>query len=100
VLRDWAGTERHFGFHYRIEIEIFVPAAKRRYGYYLFPVMQGARMIGRVEARRSSAVLCVTLFGSEAGGSYRHRTPRRAGVRVRSANARLAGVDVVDYARD
>jgi uncharacterized protein len=60
ALRDRAPAERHFGFHYRIEI--FVPAAKRRYGYYLFPVMQGARMIGRVDARRSSDVLCVNAF--------------------------------------
>ncbi len=39
ALRDRARAERLFGF--RSRIEIFVPEAKRRYGYYVFPVMQG-----------------------------------------------------------
>jgi uncharacterized protein YcaQ len=35
ALRDRKRAERLFGFHYRIEI--FVPEAQRRYGYYVFP---------------------------------------------------------------
>lgn len=67
ALRDRTRAERLFGFHYRIEI--FVPAAQRRYGYYVFPVMEGARMIGRVDASadRKSDTVTLTRFWPEAG---------------------------------
>ena len=44
ALRDRNRAERLFGFHYRIEI--FVPEPKRKYGYYVFPVMERDRLIG------------------------------------------------------
>ncbi|WP_295043063.1 crosslink repair DNA glycosylase YcaQ family protein [uncultured Paracoccus sp.] len=65
ALRDRARAERLFGFRYRIEI--FVPAPQRRYGYYVFPVMQGDRLIGRLDARREAGVLAVRAFWPEAG---------------------------------
>ena len=43
-------AERLFGFFYRIEV--FVPEAKRQYGYYVFPVLEGARLIGRLRDGR------------------------------------------------
>ncbi|WFE76483.1 winged helix-turn-helix domain-containing protein [Roseinatronobacter sp. S2] len=65
VLRDRSRAERLFGFHYRIEI--FVPEAKRQYGYYVFPVLQGDRVIGRVDAKRTGQTLTVRAFWPEAG---------------------------------
>jgi hypothetical protein len=49
VLRDRARTERLFGFHYRIEV--FVPAAKRAYGYYVFPLLEGSKFVGRIDMK-------------------------------------------------
>lgn len=65
ALRDRARAERLFGFNYRIEI--FVPAPKRRYGYYVFPVLEGTRMIGRIDMAREGEVLAVRAFWPEAG---------------------------------
>lgn len=76
ALRDRARAERLFGFRYRIEI--FVPAARRQYGYYVFPVMQGDRLIGRLDARRDGDALAVRAFWPEPG--------------QRMGKARLAGL--------
>jgi uncharacterized protein YcaQ len=65
ALRDRKRAERLFGFHYRIEI--FVPAPKRRYGYYVFPVLEGTRLIGRIDIARDGDVLAIRAFWPEAG---------------------------------
>ncbi|HEY9550278.1 MAG TPA: crosslink repair DNA glycosylase YcaQ family protein, partial [Kiloniellaceae bacterium] len=59
LIRDRKRAERLFGFHYRIEV--FVPAARRRYGYYVFPLLEGDRLIGRLDMKheRDSATLRV-----------------------------------------
>ncbi|WP_137132320.1 winged helix-turn-helix domain-containing protein [Rhizobium sp. FY34] len=49
LLRDRDRTERLFGFHYRIEV--FVPEPKRQYGYYVFPLLEGDRMVGRIDMK-------------------------------------------------
>lgn len=67
ALRDRKRAERLFGFHYRIEI--FIPATKRRYGYYVFPLLEGAQMVGRIDmkANRKARILDVTNLWPEAG---------------------------------
>ena len=47
LLIDRERTERLFGFHFRMEI--YVPKAARRYGYYVLPVLNGDQLIGRVD---------------------------------------------------
>ena len=49
VLRDRDRAHALFGFDYRFEA--FVPAAKRRYGYYVMPILERGALIGRVDAK-------------------------------------------------
>ncbi|GAA0782966.1 winged helix-turn-helix domain-containing protein [Roseibium denhamense] len=96
ALRDRKRAERLFGFNYRIEV--FVPEAKRKYGYYVFPVLEGSRIIGRIDMKafRDQDTLRVRSFWPEAGirmGKGRQR-------QLESEIARLAtfsGCSKIDY---
>jgi uncharacterized protein YcaQ len=67
AIRNRVRLKRLFGFEYTVEM--FVPAAKREWGYYVFPVLQGDRFVGRIEAKadRSAGVLNVLNYWTEAG---------------------------------
>lgn len=54
-----------FGFDYTWEI--YTPAARRRYGYYVLPLLYGERLVGRVEAVAGEAVLQVKNVWLEDG---------------------------------
>mgnify|MGYP003700814477 CR=1 FL=1 len=65
ALRDRNRAEFLFGFRYRIEI--FVPEAKRQYGYYVFPLLEGDRLIGRIDMKRADDRLAVRALWPEPG---------------------------------
>jgi uncharacterized protein YcaQ len=97
VLRDRKRAERLFGFAYRIEV--FVPAPKRTYGYYVFPLLEKDRLVGRVDmiCRRAEGVLEVTAFWPEKG--VRLGEGRLARLEAELARmARFTGMDRVRLA--
>lgn len=49
VVWDRARAQALFGFEYTIEC--YVPEAKRRYGYYVLPILHRGRLIGRLDAK-------------------------------------------------
>ncbi len=67
LLRNRDRAERLFNFFYRIEV--FVPEPKRQYGYYVFPLLEGDRMIGRIDmkADRKAGTLDVKKLWLEKG---------------------------------
>ena len=67
AVRDRKRLRHLFGFDFRIEI--FVAEAQRQYGYYVFPLLEGDRMVGRIDmtANRSSGVLEIRKLWPEPG---------------------------------
>jgi uncharacterized protein YcaQ len=49
AIRDRKRALRLFGFDYAIEV--FVPEKKRRYGYYVMPILERERFIGRADLK-------------------------------------------------
>ena len=79
-------VERLFGFHYRIEI--YTPANKRQYGYYVWPFLLDGELVGRVDlkADRSADALQVVGAFVEEG-----RPPSRVAEALASELQTMAG---------
>ena len=95
LLRDRDRAQRIFGFVYRIEV--YVPQHKRKHGYYVFPLLEEKRLVGRIDmkAERDQDRLVVNRLWAEPGLSLGKQ--RRAKLDQELARqARLAGVrDIV-----
>ena len=67
MLWDRRLVEAIWGFRY--SWEIYTPASKRRYGYYVLPMLYGTELIGRIEAAadRKNGLLTVRNVWLEPG---------------------------------
>lgn len=99
ALRDRKRAERLFGFFYRIEM--FTPAARRAYGYYVFPLLEGARLIGRLDmkADRKADLLRVSALWPEPGMRWGKARQQRLEAEL-GRISRLAGTRDVQFAQD
>lgn len=86
LIADRARTKRLFDFDYTIEI--YVAKEKRRYGYYVLPILHGDRLIGRVDSRmdRKENVYRVNHVYAEPGAPR----DRATGAAIKDAIASMA----------
>jgi uncharacterized protein len=78
-------VERLFDFHYRIEI--YTPASKRQFGYYVWPFLLDGELVGRVDlkADRTGDALHVVAAFVEPG-----RSPSRVAAALTSELTTMA----------
>ena len=93
LLCDRARTAELFGFDHRLEI--YVPPAKRRWGYYVMPILHRERLIARADLRIEKAavgpVLHVLNLHHEQGRRASGATPRALRGLAHWRGAELAG---------
>jgi uncharacterized protein YcaQ len=84
LVHDRDRAEALWDFIYRLEM--YVPKAKREYGYYVLPILRGDRIIGRIEPAydRKTGVLHVKGVFAESGA------PAGAGPGIARATRNLA----------
>jgi uncharacterized protein YcaQ len=92
LIRDRDRTRLMFAFDY--SIEIYVPPAKRKYGYYVLPILQGDRLVGRLDAQvdRKQRVLGLRAVYAEDASE---RSSGKSIAEAVSDLARFVGADGV-----
>ena len=96
LVKNRDRAEALWDFFYRLEM--YVPKAKREYGYYVLPILRGDRVIGRIEPvfDRKTRVLRVEGVFAESGA------PASAGRGIAQAMRRLGkwlGAEKIVYSR-
>lgn len=94
LICDRARTETLFDFAYRIEI--YTPPARRRYGYYVLPILHGARLIGRIDPAfdRRQRRLSVNAVHAEPDAPMTAATGRAVAAAVADLAAFLGATDI------
>jgi uncharacterized protein YcaQ len=96
AVRDRVRLKLMFGFDYKLEV--FVPASKRQWGYYVYPLLEGDRFVGRIEAKADRTARCLNVLNFWPEGDTKWGVGRKKKLEVELDRfARLANLDVVKW---
>jgi len=62
LIHDRNRAHKLWDFFYRLEM--YVPKAKREYGYYVLPILKGDRVVGRIEPLHDRKTGTLTVLGT------------------------------------
>lgn len=95
LICDRKRTETLFNFRFRLEI--YVPPAKREYGYYVLSILHGDRLVGRVDPQmdRKRGILIINAIHAEPGASDDVETTRAISDAIASLATFLGAKEIV-----
>jgi uncharacterized protein len=95
LICDRARTEKLFDFEFRIEI--YVPKDKRKYGYYVLPILHGDKLIGRIDPlfNRKEKRLYINAVYTESDKLADKKTAATVAAAMRELAAFIGAADIV-----
>ncbi len=96
----WDRTRTQAMFDFEYSLECYTPAARRRYGYFVLPILHRGRLVGRLDAKahRGDGVFEIKALFLEAGVAVTPRLLREL-ARTIVASARWHGTPQVRLGR-
>lgn len=96
LICDRDRAEQLFDFYFRIEI--YVPKAKRQFGYYVLPILHGDRLIGRIDPKmdRKTQTLHINNVYAEAGAPKNKKLVRDIG-KAATSLASFVGAKQIEW---
>ena len=89
LIHDRKRTLELFGFDYALEM--YKPAAKRRWGYYALPILHGERLVGKLDAAADRAAGVLGVRAVHEDEPFSRDAPARGRRRDRGARASGSG---------
>jgi len=95
LICDRKRTQALFDFDFTMEI--YVPKEKRRWGYYVLPILHGDRLIGRIDPAmdRASGRLTINAIYAEPGAPEGLRVGRSVAKAITELGAFLGAQEIV-----
>ncbi len=94
LIRDRGRTLQLWNFDYKIEI--YTPQHKRKYGYYVLPILHHDKLIGRIDPAmdRSKGVLNVNAVHLEPGAPQDRKTARAVRDAIEELGEHLGAAEI------